>query len=345
MSFQRSAALALIAVVAACGDSTGPEDFSPTDTDVQTAAIRSVIEGNTTVATIAVLAPFMQFGAPQLALSVAPFDPTEPSGAAAAERLQALRAAGPSFGTSGSLALFPADLLGKTLVFDPDLERYAVDESRTGAPATGVRLILYAVNPVLGQILFPLNEVGHLDLIDVSTAASDALRLVAVVEGETHLDYTASITVTTTSATLAAEGFLSDGTDQVDFDLSLTGTANAVSLDYLITHTGNSVRLQATLSGSDDDIQATLTILGDGDTVVMTVTTTPSTVSGQITYNGDVAITISGTPNAPTFARPDGTPLTEAEIDALMTLGEIVGELFDAFDNLLLPALLVFALA
>jgi hypothetical protein len=198
---------------------------------------------------------------------------------------------------------------------------------------------------VLGQILFPLNEVGHLDLIDVSTAASDALRLVAVVEGETHLDYTASITVTTTSATLAAEGFLSDGTDQVDFDLSLTGTANAVSLDYLITHTGNSVRLQATLSGSDDDIQATLTILGDGDTVVMTVTTTPSTVSGQITYNGDVAITISGTPNAPTFARPDGTPLTEAEIDALMTLGEIVGELFDAFDNLLLPALLVFALA
>jgi hypothetical protein len=87
----------------------------------------------------------------------------------------------------------------------------------------------------------------------------------------------------------------------------------------------------------------TLTVEADDDTIVLTVTVTPSTLSGQITYNGDVAVTISGTPNSPTFERPDGTPLTQQELDALEALGNLTGEIFDAFDNLLAPALVVFA--
>ena len=344
MSFRRSAGLVLIAAVAACSDSTGPEDFSPTDANTKAEAVLSVMNDNAALASLSVLAPYMQFGAAQMALSVAPFDPTQPQARTAAERLQALRVAAPSFGSSASLALFPADLLGKTFVFNPALERYEIDDTATGAPADGVRLILYAVDPVLRQILEPLDPVGYLDLIDVSTASSDALRLVAVIEGETFLDYTASVTQTTTSTTIAAEGFLSDGTDQVDFDLSLSAGLNSVSLDYLLSAGGNSVHLEASFSGGGEgEFEATLTVQGDGDTVILTVTVTPSTVSGEITYNGDVAVTISGGPDEVTFTRPDGTPLTQQEINALEALGAIIEELFDAFDNLLAPALVVFA--
>lgn len=344
MSFPRYAVPALIALVAACGDSTGPEDFSPTDANTQADVVLSAVSDNPALASLSVLAPYMQFGAAQMALSVAPFDPSEPQARTAAERLQTIRSAGPSFGSSASLALFPADLLGQTLVFNPGLERYEIDDTATGAPAAGVRLILYAVDPILHQLLEPLDPVGYLDLIDVSTASSDALQLVAVIEGETFLDYIASATQTTSSVTLAAEGFLSDGTDQVDFDLSLTATAGSVSSDYLLSADGNSVRLEAGFSGDGEDaFEATLTIDGD-DTVVLDVTVTPSTVSGEITYNGDVAVTISGTPEQVTFERPDGTPLTEQEINALEALGAIIGELFDAFDNLLAPALVVLAI-
>jgi hypothetical protein len=57
-----------------------------------------------------------------------------------------------------------------------------------------------------------------------------------------------------------------------------------------------------------------------------------------------VAVTIGGTPEAPTFTRWDGTALTTAEITAL---GNIVGSIlvvFNQMDVLLGPALIVLAL-
>jgi predicted small lipoprotein YifL len=344
MVFRRSAALVLIAVVAACGDSTGPEDFSPADANTKAEAVLAAISGNTALASLAVLAPFMQFGAAQAAVAVAPFDPSGPRHPAVADRLQAMRTAGPSFGSSASLALFPANLLGKTLVFNTQTNAYEIDDARTGAPSAGVRLILYAVDPVLHQLLTPLDEVGYLDLTDVSTVSSDALEIVAVIEGETFLDYTASVTRTTSSVTLGAEGFVSDGTHQVDFDLSLAWTLGTSSLDYLLSTGGTLLGLEATLTDGDDNIDATLTIQGGGDSVLLALTITPSTVSGEIRYNGDVAVEISGTPESPVFARPDGTELTQQEINALRALGSLIEEIFDAFDNLLAPAFVVFVL-
>jgi hypothetical protein len=343
MAFRRYTALVLIGVAAACSDSTGPEDFSPTDANTKAAAVMAALADNTALASLSVLAPYMPFAGAQAALSVAPFDPREPGAATAAARLQAIRAVGPSFGSSATLALFPADLLGKTLVFNLQTSQYEIDPAATGAPAAGVRLILYAVDPVLHRVLSPLDPVGYLDLIDVSSVSTDALQIVAVIEGETFLDYTASATRTTTSVTIAAEGFLSDGTHQVDFDLSATAAPNTASLDYLLSAGGNSVRLEATISDGDDNVEATLTVEGDGDTVELSVAITPSTVSGQITYNGDVVVEISGTPEDPEFTKADGTPLTQQEINALHALGNLIEEIFDAFDNLLAPAFLVLA--
>jgi hypothetical protein len=128
----------------------------------------------------------------------------------------------------------------------------------------------------------------------------------------------------------------------VDFDLTFTLTSSSITVDYQLTHDEGSI----TLSGTQTETSIDVTLaLNDGDNeIVLDVTITPSTVTGTITYNGDVAVEISGSPEQPTFARPDGTPLTQAEIHSLEQLGNLVDVIFEHFDNLLAPALVAFAL-
>jgi len=339
---RKFAALTLLTVLAACSDSTGPENYDPVATTSMAENILAALSGNPALASLAVLGPAMQLSVAQPALALAPFDPTDGS-VTTADRMRTYRDLLPSFGATGSLALFPVDLLGKTFVYDTDLSRYALDSTATGAPADGIRFILYAVDPVAGQVVLPLNPVGHVDIIDVSSPSADAVQIVVVVNDITYLDYTASAAQGTTSATLSAQGYLSNGTDQVDFDLTLTGTLSQAGLDYQVTGTDGTVHLVATL-GSNNTVNATLTLQGSGETIALTLAIGPSTISGQITYNGDVVVTVAGTPDSPTFTRPDGTALTQAEINALLAFGNIIETLFDAFDNLLAPALVVFAI-
>jgi hypothetical protein len=333
-------AIALLTVVVGCSDSTSPQDFNPTATQQKADAVLAALNGNLALKSLAALGGTIQLSVAQPALAAAPFDPTNPTTLQA--RLQAL-AAEPNFGTTAALALFPADLLGKTLVYDSTAGRYVVDSTRTDAPGTGIRIALYAVDPVLGHVVYPLNEIGYLDITDVSTPSADAVRLVAVVNGITYLDYVASAVRTTTTIGVSAEGYLSDGNSQVDFNLSATVGSSSVQLDYELSSGDNSVGLVATLQ-SDNNFTATLTIKGGSDTVVLEATVTTSTLNGQITYNGVQAVVISGTPDNPTFTRPDGTALTQDEIASLKAIGDIIGVVFDAFDNLLGPALVVFAL-
>jgi hypothetical protein len=337
--------LALIALLAACSDSTSPKDFNPATTQQKADAVLAAFDGNPVLRSLAVLGPAIQLSAAQPALAAAPFDPTA-SPTTLRARVRALEDQ-PSFGVAGTQALFPADLLGKTFVYDTTTARYAVDDARTGGPADGVRLILYAVDPVLNQVLRPLQEIGYFDLRDVSTPSEDAVRLVAVVNNVTYLDYTASATRTTNSTAIGAVGYLSNGTDQVDFDLTYTLThtltTTSVQINYQLSSGSNSVGLVGTVD-ANDSIQATLTIKGGSDTVVVEVAWGPSTIDGQITYNGTQAVVIGGSPDNPTFTRPDGTPLTQDEIASLDAIGNIFEVLFDAFDNLLGPAVVVFAL-
>jgi len=339
---RKFAALSLIGVLFACSDSTGPENYDPVAVTNKAEAVLGALSDNPALASLAVLGPAMQLSVAAPSLSVAPFDPTDVE-TATSDRLRTWRNLVPSFGTSGSLAIFPVDLLGSTFVYNTDLGHYEVNPDATGAPAAGVRFILYAVDPVAGQIVLPLNPVGYLDLIDVSTPSADAVQIVAVVNGTTYLDYTASASVGTSSATIGAEGYISNGTDQVDFDLSVTVTSSQITMDYQLSSSDGAVRLQATFS-SDNSVTAALTVQGNGETIVMSLTVTPSTISGQITYNGDVVVTVAGTPANPTFTRPDGTALTQAELNALLAFGNLIDDIFNAFDNLLLPALVVFAI-
>lgn len=333
-------ALALVSVLVACSDSTSPQNFDPTTTQQKADAVLAALSGNPALRSLAVLGGKIQLSVAQPGLAVAPFDPT--SSATVEARLQAL-AAQPDFGATATLALFPADLLGRTLVYDSTAGSYEVDSTRTDAPGAGIRVALYAVDPVLNKLVYPLNEIGYLDLTDVSTPSADAVQIVAVVNDVTYLDYVASAVRTTTSVGLNADGYISNGSDRVDFNLTATIAANSYQINYQLSSGDNVVGLVAALGPTENDVTATLTIEGGGDIVVLQLTATSSTLSGQITYNDVEVVVVSGTLASPAFTRPDGTALTQNEIASLSAIGDVIGVVFDAFDNLLAPALVVFA--
>jgi hypothetical protein len=328
----------VVAAAAACGDSTGPENFDPVNTSTKADAVLAAFD-NPALLSLGALQN-LSFG-PLLSATVPPA-PTASTLSTAADRLRAWTRTVPNFGSASPLAIFPADLLGATFVWDEAQDRYVEDPEATGAPANGVRVLLYTVDPISHLPVSPLDDRGYLDIMDESTPSVDALHLVAVWEGVTHLDYVASATTTTTSLTLSAEGFVANGTDRVDFVLTFSLTQTDVSVNYQLTHGDDTLGLTGTLN--ETSFTVTLT-LSDGDnTITFQITVTPSTVEGSIEYNGEVAVEIGGTPEAPTFTRADGTPLTAEELAALQHLGDLINVITDHFDDLLGPAIVAFLL-
>jgi hypothetical protein len=106
----------------------------------------------------------------------------------------------------------PPGLLGQTLVYDPSTTSYVIDPSRTGAPANGVRFVLYEVHPTSGLPVEPLVEIGHADVVDTGSPPSVAISItVTAAGGATVLAYDITGTFTQTNLDVTGSGFVSDG--------------------------------------------------------------------------------------------------------------------------------------
>jgi hypothetical protein len=82
--------------------------------------------------------------------------------------------------------------LGMTFVYDPAQNKYVADPLRTGAPANGIRLILYAATSIGEPDV--TQETGHADLIDNGAGVDGIdLRFEVVNEGQTFLDYSGGV--------------------------------------------------------------------------------------------------------------------------------------------------------
>src|SRR5436309_15385254 len=116
--------------------------------------------------------------------------------------------------------LIPDSLLGKTFAFSCASQRYAVSGD-AGAPATGVRVVLYRRAPD-GSSACPATTVGQLDLFDASTPDQTAVRGVATgTSGGTPLvAYTISHAVADAPGVASATGFASDGQQRLDFQVT-----------------------------------------------------------------------------------------------------------------------------
>src|SRR2546423_3880618 len=121
---------------------------------------------------------------------------------------------------SAGAPLLPDSLLGKALAWSCTSQRYAVTGD-AGAPATGVRFVLYTRAPD-GAIACPTVALGHVDLFDASAPGTTALRGAATgLSGDAPLvAYTISHNATDAQGVASATGFVSDGQQRLDFQMS-----------------------------------------------------------------------------------------------------------------------------
>lgn len=332
-------ALGAALTLSACDGGT---PFDPVALSQTAAEVISAMENSQASQSMAVLGPKMTVAAPALVAATMP-NTDLLTGAPhrwARRRAELLQRTASGFSPESPAVIFPADVLGKTFTYNTTTQQYQLS-SETGAPSNGVRFKLYAVNAGTGQVIVPLQDIGYLQLTDESSPSSVALGIKAVINGTTLLEYKASATITTVSVAFSAQGYVSDGTTQVDFDLSQSfSQTTGITIDYVVEVPENrvGVHLEAGLNlalvGS-----ITLTISHEGnETVVDVKGSLNGAISGTIEHNGDVVVNISGTTDNPVFIDATGTPLTPQQLDALENLVDFIEDIFDAFDTLLLPA-------
>jgi hypothetical protein len=294
-------------------------------------------------------------GSAALALLARPSASLATGGKASAVRYAAALAQGYGGGAHRpSLAVaqasIPAELLGTTFVWDVNVQHYAASDL-TGAPADGVRFLLYAVNPVTGIPVEPLVEIGYADVVTNQTSSSAAVNIVVVSEDVTYLDYTARITATSASSgDIVVSGYATNGDDRVNFDLD-TGvifgqTTLDLALDYALTvptRGGFRIDLESDLSGSMDTDTGTytldLTARGPHGTVNITGSATEGGGTFQVKVNGDLFATIDvSAGDDPVVTGKDGGALTAEEQAALEDVFHMFGAGLGFFVDLLHPS-------
>ena len=339
---------AVALLFAGCSDSTSPEDFDAATASEAAGDVLASFDNNPALQAMDFLGDaFPTFGG---AASAAPAArPQDMSGwPARIDNLRFLERIGPFLSPADPAAVFPIDFLGGTFIYNVDTHRYEFAPDSTGGPADGIRLILYAVDPVLHQPVTPLNDIGYLDLTDESTPSADAIGVLAVVDQVTYLEYLASAVQSASSVTFSADGYLSDGEAQVNFTLThewSETTGITISYDVTVPTQSIALGLDLNLDGLTEAITLGMSVQYGNETAVLSATITETTVDGAVTYNDDPVVDISGTPQQPVFTDANGTELASRDLQALATLFGSVGLILDGFDNLLVPAYLVFTIS
>jgi hypothetical protein len=356
-----AAALAVLAV--GCGkDSNGPEaPFDPAGTSSDMSAVGASFE-SPALASFNAAADEIGLttgGSAALALSARPTAALATGGKTSAMRYAASlaktyagRAPRPSLAVAQ--AAIPPALLGTTFVWDVSVQHYAASDL-TGAPADGVRFLLYAVNPVTGIPVEPLVEIGYADVATTQTTTSASANIVVVSENVTYLDYTARITAASASTgNIAVSGYVTNGDDRVNFDLdtgvtftqTTTQTTLDLALDYVLTvptRGGFRIDLEADVSGALETDTGTytldLTARGPHGTVNIAGNATAGGGTFQVRVNGDLFATIDiSAGDTAVITGKDGGALTAAEEAALEDVFHMFGAGLDFFLQLLDPS-------
>lgn len=333
--------VAALAALSACSDSTSPDTVSPEALNSELGSLVSTFDNNVAFQSLKALQTyFPAYGSVQALRATLPDAPqvSRFTGARAAEIVAALRA------PTGGLALFPADVLGKTLVWDSNTDQYVIG-AQTGAPANGVRLLLYVVDPVFDTPVEPLQQIGYVDLTDESTAAANKLGVVLKLGNTTIADYDITATTTTTGGSLGAAGILTsaDGSQQITFDLAAVVTQTVIGFTYDISSSeGTAVFLD--LDFTSTGATAVFRVTHGGNTVEMTITLTGVSFSGAIKFNGTVVANLVTTIEGDLEIQPvEGRTLTQAQVAALLEMFDRIGDFLNDFtEGIFGPGAIVF---
>ncbi|MDP3775578.1 MAG: hypothetical protein Q8Q85_15060, partial [Gemmatimonadales bacterium] len=227
---------------------------------------------------------------------------------------------------------------------------YTVSATVTGAPANGIRIRLYAINPLTNMPVEPVLFLGYVDLTDEVTAQASTLGVLLKLGTTTIADYSISLTRATSSFSLSADGFIrnADATGRVDF--SLQNTINLQTFTVSIVHNltgsdGTAIRVE--LSGNDVSATVLFRVSHGGNSIELngtfSSTATSETVDLDVKYNGTVVATITGDPDSPTITGANGHTVTAQELVALVTIFEKAGDFIGNFSEAVFrPADIVF---
>jgi len=248
--------------------------------------------------------------------------------------------------------VIPNEYNGNTYVWSPDSMRYVVGDG-TGAPTNGVRVVYYAIDPTTGMPAAPLNALGYVDLDDLSTDASNRLGITIfrnadeVTLADYYLDLSFAFTQSSFDYDIASVGYLSNGTDQLNFDLSqgMSITEVQLTIDQAysldLEGTDRAMSFTATVTGdpqSESEDPATMdaeaTISNGNRTISIQISFADSVVDGTISDNGTAVVSIAGTLDDPVFTDTDGNELTQQQLSALNGVWDAMGEMFDFVEEL-----------
>ncbi len=236
---------------------------------------------------------------------------------------------------------------GATFVYDFVADEYVKDPSRTDAPETGVRFVLYETD-FLGDPVSE-DEIGHADLIDEGDDSVEdiALHLVVVAYETTVLDYRTTLDVLPSGGTLGVHGALQepDG-PRLDFDIDATSTVvgeGEAMLDvaFQLAVDSHDFSITGTVSGIEDAVEGDgsieLIVRHGDDSIRLDVEGENGQIDGSVFVNGSVFATISGDASDPVIVSATGEPLTLRERLALHRIFDGAEDVFDFLEDLLDP--------
>lgn len=211
------------------------------------------------------------------------------------------------------------------------------------APSNGIRFALY--DSYSAGVPSSQTEVGFIDLEDESPQVSGNQLAVEVTDtsaGVTYVDYTLNVSGwndgTPDTGSASAVGFISDGTTQVDFDISIDATDAGtdlvditydIQLDIPSQNLSMGVLLTGTTDTSTGEGSGTIeiTVTDQGDTLKITLNiASDGTITGQATWNGAKFADAQGSESQGlTWVDPQtGDPLPQEEQNALNAIFGLV---------------------
>ncbi len=232
---------------------------------------------------------------------------------------------------------------GVTFVYDPTIDEYAPDLSRTDAPETGVRFVAYEVDdagvPILGE------ETGYVDLIDQGDSSQDDIvLLLRVVHHEaTVLEYGITLNRLTDGVDLDLAGFLFGDDVRLDFAIGVAARENAespsldIDFDFGVANRGFSISGEVHGVEDGDDGSVMVTVRHRQDSIEVSMTGTDGILDGTVKLNGALFATVTGPEDSPTFTGSTGEPLTADELHVLLRIVDTLEDVFDFLEDLVDP--------
>jgi len=236
--------------------------------------------------------------------------------------------------------VIPPDVRGTTYVFDPEQHRYVADPAREGAPQDGVRYILYAVDPLTGEPRVS-EEIGHADLTDQGDETPNAasLRLQAVLDGITFVDYTVALVGAPHAMELAVNGTFFDRSKHLRFAIRAHAEAaeerQSLGLQFQLEVPEDGFALanqaRAVATPADSTVHAEQAVHIDAATFAISSVHGPDRVDATVGVNGVPFAEIHGRAGTLIVVGPNGEPLSAEE---RIALGRLLG-LFDGVSRML----------